>query len=158
MIAADLEGAVPINPPHFVDGNDLTGGGGFKFRIGEQIRLRGGLRLTPEVGYGYDHLFATDDVGNSYDWDMHRLFTGVRLGFGRVVVPVIYGHIGYGWRVTGDPSVPQEDGFAFDFGGALDIRVIPHFGFGAHIEYARIAEQFDSPEWVAMGVHADVLF
>jgi hypothetical protein len=158
VLGADIEGVVPVNVPRFVDQNDLTGGGGFKLRIGEQVRLRGGLRITPELGYGYDHLFATDDVGDSYSWDMHRVFGGVRLSFGRFLVPVLYGHLGYGWRVTGDPSVPQEGGLALDLGAALDLRVIPHVGFGAHIEYASIDAQPYVPQWLAMGLHADLVF
>jgi len=156
VIGGDIEGVIPLSVPRFFDGHDLTSGGGFKLRIGEQIRLRGGLRITPELGYGYDRLFATNDVDDS--WDMHRVFGGVRLSFGRFVVPVIYGHVGYGWRVTGDPEVSDEGGAAFDFGGALDFRVTPHFSFGAHIEYATIAEESYAPQWVALGAHCDIVF
>ena len=69
-LGVDLEGAIPVNVPQ-VSGNNLTGGGGAKFRIGEQFHFPG-FRFTPEVGYGYDHLFANDDQGNSYAWDLHR--------------------------------------------------------------------------------------
>jgi hypothetical protein len=153
----DFEGAIPVNAPQ-LDGNTLTGGGGIKLRFGEQFRLQSGVRITPELGYGYDHLFASDDAGDAYSWDFHRLFGGARLSFGRFLVPVIYGHIGYGWRVTADPSVPQEGGLALDIGGALDLRVIPHFGIGAHIEYATIDAQDYAPQWIATGLHADLTF
>ncbi|MGA2449594.1 MAG: hypothetical protein ABTD50_13000 [Polyangiaceae bacterium] len=157
VLAVDFEGAIPVNAPQ-LGGNTLTGGGGIKLRFGEQIRLQGGVRITPELGYGYDHLFASDDAGDAYSWDFHRLFGGARLSFGRFLVPVIYGHIGYGWRVTGDPSVPQEGGLALDVGGALDLRVIPHFGIGVHIEYATIDAQDYAPQWIATGLHADLTF
>jgi hypothetical protein len=151
----DLEGAVPVNLP-VLDGNNVQGGGGFKVRIGEQFRLRPRLRITPEVGYSFDHLFASDNNGNAYDWDMHRIFVGARLSFGRFLAPALYGHIGYGWQVTGD--LPQTSGFAWDVGGALDLRVIPHVGLGVHIEYDELDAGPYSPEWVTFGAHADVIF
>jgi hypothetical protein len=157
-LGLDLEGAIPVNVPN-VDGNDIHGGGGFKFRIGDRIRVGRGLHLTPELGYAYDYLYANNDAGvTAYSWDMNRLFGGIRLSFGRWVVPSLYAHVGYGWRGTSDPNVPSVGGIAFDAGGALDIRVIPHFGFGAHIEYATVDSQPYAPEWVALGLHIDVNF
>jgi|HubBroStandDraft_1064217.scaffolds.fasta_scaffold09209_2 hypothetical protein len=160
MLGGDVEGVVPIGIPRFNDGQDLTGGGGFKLRIGEQIRLRRWLRITPEIGYGYDHLFAANAVNDVIDdsWDMHRVFGGVRVAFGHVVTPVVYGHLGYGWRVTGDPDVSNEGGVAFDVGGALDFRFIPHLAFGAHIEYVTVDAPNYGPQWLALGVHAELLF
>lgn len=157
-LALDLEGAFPVNVPRFVDRNDLTGGGGFKLRMGEQIRLRGGARITPEVGYGYEHLFASDDFGNAYSWDVHRLFGGVRLGVGYFVVPSVYGHIGYGWRVTSDPTVPQEGGLTLDVGAALDFRVAPHLTLGVHLEYATLDNPDYGVQWFAAGGHGTLLF
>ena len=46
----------------------------------------------------------------------------------------------------------------FDVGGALDLRVIPHVGLGAHIEYATIDAQPYTPEWIALGLHVDIIF
>jgi hypothetical protein len=157
-LALDLEGAFPVNLPRFLDGNDLTGGGGFKVRVGEQIRLRGGVRITPEVGYGYEHLFASDDIGDSYSWDIHRLFGGVRLAFGHFVTPVLYGHVGYGWRVTDDPTVPQQGGLTLDAGGALDFHVAPHLTLGVHLEYATLNDPDYGVQWVAAGVHGALVF
>jgi hypothetical protein len=156
-LAFDGEGAVPLMDHRFQSGNDLSGGGGFKVRIGDEIRFPR-IRFTPEVGYGYDHLFATDDANNAYAWDMHRLFAGARIGFGRFVVPTIYAHVGYGWRDTGDPTVAQASGVAFDTGFALDFHVVPHFGFGGYVEYAAIDAQPYTPQWLALGLHADVAF
>lgn len=156
VLGGDIDGLIPISVPRPLDGHDLTSGGGFKLRLGEQIRLRRGLRITPEVGYGFSHLFASGDVDDS--WDVHRVFGGVRLSFGHIVAPTLYGHVGYAWRVTDSPVVNDEGGAAFDVGGALDIRVIPHFDFGPHIEYTAIAEPHFAPQWVALGVHADIVF
>jgi hypothetical protein len=153
----DLEGAVPVAMPPSLSGNDLRGGGGFKIRVGDQIHWPR-LRITPEGGYAYDHLFATDDVGNAYAWDVHRLFGGVRFGFGRFVVPGFYAHVGYGWRDTADPAVARANGLAFDAGALLDFHLVPHLGFGVHAEYALVDAQPYTPHWVALGLHADVAF
>ena len=156
-LAFDGEGAIPLMDRRFQSGNDLSGGGGFKVRVGEQIRYPR-LRFTPELGYGFDHLFATDNAGASYAWDMHRLFAGARVGFGRLVVPTFYGHLGYGWRDTGDPTVNEASGLAFDLGFALDFHIIPHLGFGGHVEYAAIDAEPYTPRWLALGLHANLAF
>jgi hypothetical protein len=158
VLGVDFDGAAPVSTPQFADGNDLKGGGGMKIRAGERIRLQPGLHITPEVGYGYTHLFATDDNGNAYDWDLHRIFAGARLEIGRFFVPALYGHVGYGWQVTGDPTVQGTDGPSFDVGGALDLRVIPHLGLGVHVEYVTVAAEHDSIDWVAVGLHASIVF
>jgi hypothetical protein len=153
----DGEGAAMVAPPRSLIGNTLTGGTGFKLRAGDQFRFRG-LRFTPEIGYAYQHLFATDDIGDSFSWETHRLFGGARLAFGHVIAPGFYGHFGYGWRNTGDPTVPQAGGLALDAGFALDLHLIPHFGFGAHAEYVTIDSQPYTPQWVALGLHGDLVF
>jgi hypothetical protein len=160
VLGFDVEGAVPLNPPNAGTGQPAAvgGGGGFKVRLGEQFRFPG-IRLTPEVGYGYDHLWAADNLGNGYGWDMNRLFAGARLGFGRILVPTIYAHLGYGWRQTSATYITGQDGgVAFDVGGALDLRVIPHFGIGVHLEYSQIVTDVDTPQWLAIGAHADIIF
>jgi hypothetical protein len=156
-LAFDGEGALPLMERRFQSGNDLTGGGGFKVRLGDQIRFPH-VRFTPEIGYGYDHLFATDNETFSYAWDMHRVFAGARVGFGRFVVPTFYGHVGYGWRDTADPTVAQASGIAFDAGFALDFHLVPHLGFGGHVEYAAIDAEPYTPRWLALGLHADIAF
>jgi hypothetical protein len=152
----DLEGAIPINIPQ-VNGNSVQGGGGFKIRVGEQLRFPF-MRITPELGYGYDHLWASDADGSAYAWDLHRVFAGVRLGLGEILVPSVYGHVGYGWRDTSAPDVGQAGGVTYDFGVALDLHIIPHFGIGVHAEYAGIESQPDTPQWLALGLHADLVF
>jgi hypothetical protein len=155
----DLEGVAPLLTPRFPSGNNLSGGGGFKVRFGDQIRFRH-VRVTPEGGYAFDHLFATDDTGTAYDWDMHRLFGGVRVEFGRIVTPGFYVHLGYGWRDTGDPSIPPSanGGLAFDAAFILDVHITPLFALGGHIEYVTIDAQPYVPEWLAFGLHADITF
>ncbi len=154
-IAVDGEGAAVVAPPHTVSGNTLGGGSGFKVRLGAQLRYPL-VRFVPEVGYGYQHFFAVDDTGTTYDWNTHRLMAGARLGLGEIIVPTAYAHLGYGWRDTADPTVPAVGGTAFDVGAALDLHLIPHFGFGAHVEYDTIDSRPYTPQWVAMGLHADI--
>jgi hypothetical protein len=153
----DGDGAAMIAPPRSGAGETLTGGTGFKLRFGDQIHLHG-LRITPEGGYAYEHLVATDDAGAAHDWETHRLFGGARLSFGYVVTPGFYAHLGYGWRNTGDPSVPQLGGLALDAGVALDFHILRHFVFGAHAEYVTIDTQPYTPQWLALGLHGDVVF
>jgi hypothetical protein len=161
QLGFDLEGAFPVgvNVPQGSQ-NDLKGGAGFKVRLGEQFRFPG-LRFTPEVGFGFDHLWANADNNNEFGWDMNRFFAGARLSFGRFLVPVIYAHAGYGWRqistVESNVITGGNGGLAYDVGGALDLRVVPHFGIGAHLEYAAIDIPYQ-PQWVAIGAHADLVF
>lgn len=158
-LGIDVEGVAPLNPPNGPNGQTaIGGGGGLKLRAGEQIRFPG-LRFTPEVGYAYDHLWASDNLGDGYDWSINRLFAGARLGFGRVLVPTIYAHLGYGWRQT-DAAYATGDngGLAFDLGGALDLHVVPHLGFGLHLEYSQLVLSSDTPQWIAIGGHMDIAF
>lgn len=156
----DVEGAADVTPPN-VNTNSVEGGSGFKLRLGAQIHRRG-LRIIPEGGFSYTHLFVTDDAGDSVGWNMERAFVGVRVGFGEIIVPMVYGHIGVGWRGTSggplDYPVPAASGLTADGGFALDFHVIRHFGFGLHIEYVAVEASPYVPDWVALGVHGDVVF
>jgi hypothetical protein len=152
----DGEGAAVVTSPRSAIGTTLTGGSGFKLRVGDQLRFPG-LRFTPEIGYGFEHLYTSSDIG-AYSWETHRVFGGARLAFGYIVSPGFYGHLGYGWRNSGDPTIPQAGGLALDAGFALDFHLIRHFTFGAHAEYATIDAQPYTPQWLALGLHGDVLF
>jgi len=156
-LAADLDGAAIVSPPHTPSGNTLSHGSGFKVRVGAQFRYPL-LRFVPEILYGYEHFLAVDGSGTAYDWNTHRLVAGARIGVGEVIVPSLYAHAGDGWRATGDPTVPQVGGTAFDVGIALDLHVIPHLGFGAHVEYDTIDSTPYAPDWVTAGLQADVAF
>ena len=64
-LAFDGEAAVPLMDRRFQSGNDLTGGGGFKFRVGDQIPLpappvhaRGRLRVRPSLRDRQRHVFV----------------------------------------------------------------------------------------------------
>jgi|HubBroStandDraft_2_1064218.scaffolds.fasta_scaffold194647_1 hypothetical protein len=150
----DGEGVADVAPPN-VNQNGVEAGSGFKVRVGAQIHRRF-LRIIPEGGFSYTHLFVTDAGGDNLGWNMERAFVGARIGFGEIVVPVVYGHVGYGWRDTTQGPVPASGGFAGDAGLALDLHLIPHFGFGFHAEYVAIDATPFVPDWLAFGLHADV--
>jgi hypothetical protein len=158
-LGLDIEGAGDVTPPAQTS---TQGGGGLKIRVGAEIH-RPWLRIIPEAGFGYTHLFVEDTFGNNVGWNMERLFVGARVGFGEVIVPVIYGHIGYGWRATSDEppgieGVPNASGLTADGGLALDFHLIRHVGFGLHIEYVTVQSTPSVPDWIAGGAHADFRF
>jgi Outer membrane protein beta-barrel domain len=145
--------------------NLSTLGSGLKIRFGDRFRLRGGIELTPEVGYAFDHVFAANQ---GIPENMNRIFAGARLGFGRWVVPTIYAHVGYGFRSVSENGTIATDaslssnGFTFDTGVAVDFRVARHLSIGPHAEYVFIdapsAGALSSPQWLAFGGHIDFLF
>ena len=158
-LGLDLEGAGDVTPPQSTAD---SGGGGFKLRIGAEIR-RPWLRIIPEGGFGFTHLFVNDPVGNSVGWNMERLFGGVRIGFGEVVVPILYAHVGYGWRASGSDAngltpYASGGGLTADGGVGLDFHLIRHFGFGIHAEYVTVQAAPAVPDWIAVGAHLDLRF
>lgn len=146
-IAADFDGALPVDSH-----GTLDGGGGFGIRLGRQIHLPG-LRLTPEVGYGYMHLFGTNGWP---DVTTHRIQGGLRLGVGELLVPFAFVHAGYGWRVSSEP-VAGGGGLAVDVGVGLDLSLGP-LSVGGHVGYASIAADPNDPKWVILGLDAAIVF
>jgi hypothetical protein len=146
-IGVDADGALPVNSNHL-----LNGGGGFGVRIGDELHLPL-IRLTPEVGYGYEHLFA--DRAPS-DWTTHRIFAGARLGVGELLVPFVFAHVGYGWRSTPDGSY-GGNGTAFDLGAGLDLS-LGFIAVGAHVGYATIDAQPATPQWIILGLDGTIVF
>lgn len=141
-IGVDADGAVPVNT------NLLNGGGGFGVRLGEEFHVPL-LRLTPEVGYGYMHLFASHAPS---DWTTNRVVGGLRLGVGELLVPFAFAHVGYGWRNTPDNSF-GGNGVAVDAGAGLDLN-LGIVSVGLHAGYATIDAQPASPQWVILGIDA----
>ncbi|HXX66211.1 MAG TPA: hypothetical protein VEK07_03465 [Polyangiaceae bacterium] len=158
-LGIDFEGAAPVSIPRLPDGNRIESGSGFKLRIGDKLYVAPGVHLTPEIGYAYDRFFAINDFtgGWAYDWNTSRLQAGLRIEFGRLVVPSIYGHLGAGWRWSGDPTLSLSAGFAGDVGAALDLRLWRHFQLGGFVEYAAIDVTPAAPQWCGIGIHGDVL-
>jgi hypothetical protein len=143
--------------------NLSTLGGGFKIRFGDQLKLRYGIKLTPEVGYAFDHLFASNPgAGFSGPENMNRIFAGARLGVGRWVVPTIYAHVGYGFRSVSDNGTVAGDagsnGFTFDTGVAVEFHIARHLSIGPHVEYVLVDSTPTPPQWITFGGHIDFLF
>ncbi len=146
--------------------NLSTLGGGFKVRFGDHFRLRNGLYLTPEVGYAFDHVFPASTtqygaVGEAEN--MNRVFAGLRVGFGRNIVPTLYAHIGYGFRSVSTSglenamTIAGSNGLALDTGVAVEFRISRHFWLGPHVEYTYI-DVANPPEWLTFGGHVDFVF
>ncbi len=110
------------------------------------------LHFQPEVGYGYLEL----SPGSAHDWSMHRAYAGARLGFGEIVVPYLYGHVGRGWRAS-DYPVYVTDGASFDAGLGLDLKVWA-VSVGGHVGYAQIDAKPQPPAWAVAGLDAQVAF
>jgi hypothetical protein len=135
-------------------------GAGFKIRFGDQFKLKYGIRLTPEVGYAFDHLFPE---GALEPWNMNRVFAGARLGFGKWVVPTLYAHVGVGFRSvaanTNDILIQgTTTGFTLDTGVAVDFYLTRHFAIGPHAEFVDVGTTPVAPQWLAFGAHADIVF
>lgn len=89
-----------------------------------------------------------------------RAVAGGRLGFGEMVRPHLYGHLGYGaYFVPGGDFgfgnvVPDRtySGLSWDAGLGFDFAM-PTWLVGLHLGYADIA---DAAGWVNIGVHAGV--
>jgi hypothetical protein len=171
-LGIDGEAPVLLAPSPTQDNLSLVGGG-FKIRFGDQFRLRGGIRLTPEVGYAFDHIFTSagdtpvsQGVVATGDWNMNRFFAGARLGFGRWVVPTVYAHAGYAFRTisgagNANAEIFGQSGFTFDTGVALDFHLARHLSIGPHAEYVFVSNSDgaqSSPQWLAFGGHLDILF
>ena len=146
-IGADLDGALPVNSQ-----GTLDGGGGFGIRLGQQIHLPA-LRVTPELDYGYMHLFGANGWP---DVTTHRIEGGLRLGVGELLVPFAFLHAGYGWRVSSAP-VTGGGGFAIDTGIGLDLTLGP-LSVGGHVGYASIGVDPNDPKWVILGLDGAIVF
>jgi hypothetical protein len=151
--------------PNASQNNLSTLGTGFKLRFGDRIGLRYGWVITPEVGFAYDRLFPATGSNSVVDvsgaQNMERVFGGVRVGFGRYVIPTFYTHIGYGFQevttINGIGTVPNSNGATFDAGVAVEFRLARHLSLGPHVEYVYM-DVPGTPQWLAFGGHLDFLF
>lgn len=146
-LGVDFDGALPVDSH-----GTLDGGGGFGVRLGHQIHLPA-VRLTPELDYGYMHLFGADGWP---DVTTHRIQGGLRLGIGEILVPFAFVHAGYGWRVSSLP-VTGGGGLAVDAGVGLDVSLGP-LSVGGHVGYASIAVDPNDPKWVILGLDGAIVF
>jgi hypothetical protein len=76
-----------------------------------------------EIGYGYERLLLAEQAPS--DWTTHRAFVGGRIGVGELLVPFVFGHVGYGWHDPSDSSY-GGNGIALDGGVGLDVNLGRH--------------------------------
>lgn len=144
-IAADLDYAAPID-------SDAKSGTGFAIRVGQQVHLPL-IAITPELAFA-DHTFAGDFGPTAY-----RGLVGLRLGFGELIRPGVYAHLGLGHLTLPDP-LPSHTAFTYDGGVFLDLTVLPLLDLGVHGAYNRLNEGdgISAFEWATIGAHAALIF
>ena len=141
----------------------LATGAGFDVRLGYRFRIPyQPLYLIPEIAAGYTDLGA----------HLIRVRPGVRVAFGRLVIPYAYLHLGYGWT-SFDPAGANDtkgtpflssNGFEFDTGAGVDFAVLRRLQVGAHIGYDVVnvgqanAQTLDwRAKWINVGLSATFL-
>jgi hypothetical protein len=162
-IAGDVDVGLPVgqHPPQ----NYLATGAGFDLRLGYRFRIPyQPLFVIPELAAGFTDLDAS----------VVRVRPGLRVSFGRFVIPFVYGHLGWGWASfdplgVGDtksttPSV-SAGGLSLDAGGGVDLAVLRRVMVGAHLGYnvmdvgqAAAATPAWQAKWINVGLGATVLF
>jgi hypothetical protein len=162
-IAGDVDVGLPVGqrPPQ----NYLATGAGFDLRFGYRFRIPyQPLFVIPEIAAGYTDL----DAG------VIRVRPGLRVSFGRLVIPFAYAHLGWGWASfdplgVSDPRTTTPDvsagGLSFDAGGGVDFAVLRRVMVGVHLGYNVIdvgQAATTTPDWRAkwinVGLGATVLF
>ncbi len=162
-VAADVDVGLPISQT--TANNYLATGVGFDVRLGYRFRIPyQPLWIIPEVVAGYDDLSA----------HLVRLRPGVRVSFGRFVVPFVYTHLGWGWTSfdplgASDPrslaSFDSASGLSFDAGAGVDLAVLRILTVGAHLGYnvvevgqADAATPPWSAKWLSVGLNGTFFF
>jgi hypothetical protein len=151
-VAGDFDVALPVGqttPERY-----LATGAGFDVRLGYRFRVPyQPLWIIPEIAAGYTELAA----------HLIRVRPGVRVAFGRFVVPYADVHLGWGWTSfdplgatdTKGTSFVSSNGLALDAGVGVDFAVLRRLLVGAHLGYdvvnvGQVAPQ--TPEWRAQWI------
>lgn len=151
QVAGDFNLGVPLS-----DKATMETGIGFGARVGYDLSF-GPVFVTPEASGGYLTLGA----------EITRVMGGMRIGFGKFLVPSVFAHFGYGWVGASYESLGQlyetkEDGFAWDAGFTLLIRPFEAFAFGPHISYNRVdgadPKVGGDNHWLNFGAGAGIFF
>jgi hypothetical protein len=138
----------------------LGTGAGFDLRLGYRFRIPyQPVFITPEVAAGYMDLAA----------HVIRVRPGVRVAFGRFVIPYAHVHVGYGWTsfdplgtsdIMATPFV-SAGGLAFDTGAGVDFAVLRRLLVGAHLGYNIVNVAQAAPttlpfraKWINIGLNA----
>jgi len=136
-LGAGVGVALPLQNT-FKAGVDVDGLLGYRLHVGPFF-------LQPEAVGGYRNLG---------DASLGRFGAGAHFGFGHLVQPQVYAHVG---AAFGDVS-----GFNFDGGGALDLKVSVvyvgvHAGFDILSNSAVGPASGNSIQWLDLGLHAGLL-
>lgn len=122
----------------------LGAGGRFGYRFHFPVTS---FFLQPELGGHYTSFGSGNDL--AYFDHAGTAFGGLRLGFGHVVQPNFFAHLGLGF--VGQSRL----GPAADIGGGLDFRITRLFSLGVQAAYntVTITESGDAARWVSFGLN-----
>jgi hypothetical protein len=157
-LAGDLDIGVPVAQG---SPQTLSTGAGFDVRFGYRFRIPyRHISIVPELAAGYTDLGA----------HLVRVRPGLRVGIGRVLMPYLYGHVGWGFTsfdvhghlLPTDPEVMRSShGFSFDAGLGLDVAILRKLTVGAHLGYnvvnvglTDLTTQAFRAKWMSFGLNA----
>lgn len=162
-VAVDLDAIFPSD-----DALEGDVGFGVSGRLGAALPTPF-LDIVPELQVGYLDLGAptiSDAVDvDDLDLDLVRAMVGVRVGWGTILRPTVYGHVGWGWLdlnrsddfFTSRTGIREEDAMTWDVGLALDLAVLPLVDVGVHAAYNGLQTD-EALNWWNAGVHAALAF
>jgi hypothetical protein len=122
----------------------LGAGGRFGYRFHFPVTS---FFLQPELGGHYTSFGSGNALG--YFDHAGTAFGGLRLGFGHVVQPNFFAHLGLGFVGA------SQIGPAADIGGGLDFSITRLFSLGVQAAYntVTITESGDAAKWVSFGMN-----
>jgi hypothetical protein len=148
-LAADLDAAVPVNQDF------VSSGYGFGLRLGRRLDAKV-VYLAGEIGASYYSL------GDVLQPRIYRGLVGARLGFGSIVRPVIFGHVGVARINFAEPPGIDLDrtGLAWDAGLGLDFTLLPLINLGVHGAYNSIGPHANANAftWATVGANIELVF
>jgi hypothetical protein len=146
VIAGDLDYAAPID-------SSASAGGGFGIRLGQQVHFPL-LVFNPELGFTY-HGFTHDTSPKVY-----RGIAGLRLGFGEILRPGVFAHVGLGRLDLGGVPDRSHTAFTYDAGAFIDFTALPLLDVGVHASYNRLTADDSGPkfEFFTAGAHVALVF
>ncbi len=117
------------------------------------------VRFIPEAEIGFGN-FQEDGNGNPTQRILH-VRTGIRLNLKTWISPSFFAHIGYG-QIEGEGSdfTLLRSGLSYDFGGALNLAIMPHIRLGLYGSYHTIEDE-DPPDtfnWFESGLQTEITF
>jgi hypothetical protein len=171
VATAQLQVGVDVDAV-FPTGEELEGDTGFGIagRIGVGLPTPA-IDFVPELSVGYAGLGAPaiaegvsgDDVDRLRDLDLSvvRAMVGARLGWGEILRPTLFAHVGYGRVNVGEDETfferrggfGEESALSFDAGLAFDLTILPLIDVGVHGAY-NLLDTERALEWWSAGVHA----